>query len=274
MRKIKLLALDIDGTLIADMGLPIAQRDRDAIFRARAAGVFITMATGRILDVALRWIDALEIDIPVILCNGADIRDKEKSWFRDSIPLGETRAIMEAYHGSGQKRYLFSDNRIYCTKEDYHKPLFDKWQQGEEAVFPVVVSDTEEEMYASMYTDVDKVLVWAPDDAHAPALKQVAQEFAGEFNVVRGEERNVEFNKMGVSKGSGLRKLTELLGLSMDEVMAIGDGGNDTEMLRAAGVGVAMANAMSEAIEAADYVTSDVRDCGVAAAIDKFIFGK
>ena len=84
----------------------------------------------------------------------------------------------------------------------------------------------------------------------------------------------MEFNKLGVSKGSGLKKLAELLGVPMECVMAIGDGGNDAEMLRAAGVGVAMENAMEEARAAADYITADVRKCGVAQAIDRFVFGK
>lgn len=274
MQKIKLLALDIDGTLIADLGLPIAPRDMEAIRRAQAAGVHVTIATGRILETSLRWVDTLKIDIPAILCNGADIRDKEKSWYTERIPVGDTKAIMDAYRGTGLKRYLFSDNRIYCTKEDYYKPMFDKWQQGDEAKLTVVVKDTEEEMYASMDSDVDKALMWATDDAHAAELKRIAQGFEGKFNVVRGEEYNVEFNKLGVSKGSGLKKLAELLGLTMDEVMAIGDGGNDVEMLRQAGVGVAMENAMEEALCAADHITCHVRDCGVAAAINRFIFGE
>lgn len=274
MQKIKLLALDIDGTLIVDMGMNVAPRDMEAIERARGAGVFVTIATGRILETAKRWIHALGIDIPVIICNGADIRDEEKSWFRDSIPKEATRDIMSAYRGTGQKRYIFSDNKIYCTRDDYYQVLFDKWQQGEEAVFPVVIKDTEEEMYREMYADAEKVLVWSPVIELEPELREIARTFAGKYNVVRGEERNVEFNKLGVSKGSGLKKLAELLGVPMECVMAIGDGGNDAEMLRAAGVGVAMENAMEEARAAADYITADVRKCGVAQAIDRFVFGK
>lgn len=273
MQKIKLLVLDIDGTLIADLGMPIAQKDMEAIERAREAGVMVTIATGRILETAKRWIHKLNIDIPIIICNGADIRDTQKSWYKDSIPLEETKAVMEAYRGTNQKRYIFSDNKIYCTKEDYYQKLFDKWEQGEEGVFPVVIKETEEEMYAAMHTDAEKVLVWAPEDEFAPELKQIAQTFADRFTIVRGEERNVEFNKLGVSKGSGLKKLAEMLGIQAHEVMAIGDGGNDVEMLQTAGIGVAMANAMEEALEAADYVTGDVRDCGVAQAIDRFILG-
>ncbi|MEG0784817.1 MAG: Cof-type HAD-IIB family hydrolase [Christensenella sp.] len=274
MQKIKLITIDIDGTLIADMGMSVAKRDMDAIKRARAAGVYVTMATGRILETAIRWIDTLEIDIPVIICNGADIRDREKSWFKDSMSVEAVKPIMAAYRGTNQKRYIFSDNKIYCTKDDYYQKLFDKWQQGEEAVFPVVICDSEEEMYAAMTAEVEKVLVWAPSAEYEAQLRQTAQQFQGKFSIVRGEASNMEFNKLGVSKGSGLKKLAELLGIDMSETMAIGDGGNDVDMLRAAGVGVAMANSMQEALQAADYVTCDVRDCGVAQAINKFVFGE
>ena len=273
MQKIKLIALDIDGTLIAGFGEPISARDKDAIRRAQEAGVAVTLATGRILDTALKWLNQLHIDVPVIICNGADIRDRRKSWYQDSLTIPQARVIMNAYAGTGQKRYIFSDNVIYCTGEDYFQPLFDKWEQGEEKHFPVRTFAADDEMYAALPGHAEKVLVWAPSDEMAPALHEVAQTLADRYTVARGEARNVEFNKLGVSKGSGLARLAELMGFSVGEVMAIGDGGNDAEMLRTAGVGVAMANAMHEAKEAADYLTGDVRDGGVAQAIDRFVFG-
>lgn len=270
MQKIKLLALDLDGTLIPDLGVPIAQKDIEAVERARAAGVFVTIATGRIFKTVEQWVDTLGIDMPVILCNGADIRDATRSWFRDGIPAAQIRAVMDAYSGLGMKRYAFSDNQIYCTKEDYYKPLFDKWGKGEGSM-PVVVCDTEDALYDALHTDVDKMLVWTTNAEGVDELVRIAQTFSDRFSVVRGEERNVEFNRKGVSKGSGLRHLAKLLDIPMDAVMAIGDGGNDVEMLREAGLGVAMGNAMREAKDAADHITSHVRDCGVAAAIERFI---
>lgn len=271
MQKIKLLALDIDGTLIADQGAPIAPRDKEAIKRAQEAGVYVTIATGRIYGTARHWIHLLDIDGPVILCNGADIRDGGKTWFRDSLPKERAKEIMDAYRETGQKRYLFSDNKIYCTKDDYYKILFEKWEQGEEGHFPVEIYDTEGEMYDAMPEYAEKVLIWAPCDELTSQLNSIAQTFFGRYNVVRGEARNVEFNKLGVSKGSGLVRLAELLKIPIEQVMAIGDSGNDVEMLKSAGLGVAMGNAMEEAKSAADYITGDVIDCGVAQAIEKFI---
>ena len=274
MQEIKLLVLDIDGTLIADIGSSIAPVDLDAIRRAQAAGVKVTIATGRILGTAKKWIGILNIDGPIITCNGADIRDLEKSYFQDNIPLHDTREILAAHEGAGVKRYLFCDNHIYCTSQDAYQRLFDKWKQGNDGVLPVTVMQDEDELFREIPGDVQQVLVWAPDGKGRVAMQEIAERFAGCYDIVRSDADNIEFNKLGVHKGKAIRKLASFYGYTEQNAMAIGDGGNDVCMLEAAGIGVAMGNAMPEAMKAADYVTSDVRSGGVAKAIDKFIFGK
>ena len=103
-------------------------------------------------------------------------------------------------------------------------------------------------------------------------MQEIAGRFEGRYDIVRSDADNIEFNKLGVHKGKAIGKLAAFYGYTEDNAMAIGDGGNDVCMLEAAGIGVAMGNAMPEARKAADYVTSDVRSGGVAKAIDKFIF--
>ena len=85
---------------------------------------------------------------------------------------------------------------------------------------------------------------------------------------------NVELNILRANKGEALKQLTDYLGLSMEQVMAVGDGMNDLTMLRMAGVGVAMGNACPEAMAAADAVTADCDHDGVAQAIARFCFGE
>ena len=82
---------------------------------------------------------------------------------------------------------------------------------------------------------------------------------------------NMEINAPGVHKGRGLMALAEHLGLRADQVMACGDSGNDLEMIRAAGLGVAMANATAPVLEIANYVTLSNEEDGVAAAVERFV---
>ena len=82
---------------------------------------------------------------------------------------------------------------------------------------------------------------------------------------------NIEINAKGVNKGTGLVRLGRLLGIPREEIMACGDGDNDTAMLREAGFGVAMANAEEQVKRAADYITSGNEEEGAARAIEKFV---
>jgi P-type E1-E2 ATPase len=81
----------------------------------------------------------------------------------------------------------------------------------------------------------------------------------------------VEVNAVGADKGLGLLKFGEILGISRDEIMACGDGTNDSSMILAAGVGVAMGNAVDEVKAIADYITLTNDEDGVAKAIEKFV---
>ena len=84
---------------------------------------------------------------------------------------------------------------------------------------------------------------------------------------------NIEVNAAGVNKGTGLVNLGKILGIRREEIMACGDGDNDTIMLREVGFGVAMANAEEQVKEAADYITLSNEEDGVAEAIEKFVLG-
>lgn len=81
----------------------------------------------------------------------------------------------------------------------------------------------------------------------------------------------LELMPLGITKGSGLQALTELLHIPMANVMAFGDGENDIEMLQAAGIGIAMENAMEEVKAAADDITADNNNDGITAALRKYL---
>lgn len=102
----------------------------------------------------------------------------------------------------------------------------------------------------------------------------LAQILPGRLEMARSGEHFLEVTRAGVSKGAGAARLAEMLGVSREQVMAIGDQGNDLSMLRWAGLGVAMGHAPDYVKAAADVVTGDNGPGeGVASAIERFILG-
>jgi len=100
---------------------------------------------------------------------------------------------------------------------------------------------------------------------------QIPKELFEKYTVIRSLDFMIEFMNKNCNKATGLEKLAQRLGISREEIMAIGDADNDKEMLEYAGLGVAMGNAKDEIKQLADYVTKSNEDDGVAYVIDKFI---
>ena len=275
MQKIKLLALDIDGTLVKDAHSQTAPVDADAVRRAQQAGVKVTLATGRLFNLTRRWLTMFDIKEPVISINGADIRSAERTYYLDDIPIGDVKEALDCFRDIPVCKYISADNMIYHTKGDVYPLLKARWDFGYMGDCPVYMAENEEEVFEAVKgIPIQKVLIWAREEEDIPKMHEAAKPLMDKLSVVRGDHANIEINSRHTSKGSGLKRLAEIYGFDISETMAIGDSGNDVDIIRTAGVGVAMGNAMKEAIEASDYVTADVRDGGVAQAIDKFIFGQ
>ena len=117
------------------------------------------------------------------------------------------------------------------------------------------------------FKEKDGILLWE---------KEIRERLSKEFPdcaVVKGVPTNLEITDEQATKGNAILKLGELLGISREEIMVCGDSQNDMEMIKAAGLGVAMGNAMPEVKKAADYITLSNEEDGVAAAIEKFVIG-
>jgi Cof subfamily protein (haloacid dehalogenase superfamily) len=109
-----------------------------------------------------------------------------------------------------------------------------------------------------------------PDDAlREEVLKQIAG--ISDFEISNSSLTNLEINALGINKAKGIMTVCERLGISMDEVIAMGDSLNDMAMIEAAGCGIAMGNAQEAVKEAADWVTDTNVNNGVAKAISHWV---
>ncbi len=272
MKTVKLIALDMDGTLIPE-SQRVSFKDAQAVRRAQAAGIPVVIATGRLYPSTRAWLRVLDIHTPAICCNGADIREGAKSVYTSTIDPVQLREAYSAMSGYAAKKYVYCGDNIYCTREDFDEVLFHKWGEKEVAGGLVVYRDGMEEILGAAGTSAVKIVVRTPDEREHTKIEKTAGSMEY-FDVAKAEATHIEFTRRGTNKGAALKRIAEEMGVCMRDVLAVGDSMNDYEMLRAAGVGVAMGNAMREIKNIADAVTLPVWESGVAHAISRYAFGE
>jgi Cof subfamily protein (haloacid dehalogenase superfamily) len=271
MKTVKMIALDLDGTLISE-DQRISLKDRAAIRRAQASGIPVVIATGRLYPSTRMWLSSLDIHSPSVCCNGADIREGPKTVYSSTIdakPLADAYRSMDAF---GVKSYVYCENHIFCTPDDYDEILFGKWGKKEVAAGLVVYCDGIDEIIERIGGSAIKFVVRIPDKSRQAEIKKTTASL-DYFDVVMGEALHYEFTRKGTNKAEGLFKIANKMGIGMENVLAIGDSMNDFEMLRAAGTGIAMGNAMDGVKRIADEVTRPIWESGVAYAISRCVFG-
>lgn len=264
MLRYRLLALDIDNTL-TDQPSVVPQRNLEAVKRAQDAGVFVTVATGRGHLGSRSIIQALGIDGPVICYGGAIIVDAQTAapLFVSEIESELVREVMALAGARDIHAQLYQGDGIVCAQNDVYTRAYSDRLGIPVEIDPLVSEKT--------WHNVPKVL-WITDPARVPALiVEMEEHFAGRLKVSGSSPGFIEFNVLGVDKGSGLARLARMMDIPQAQVAAAGDNTLDVEMLRWAGLGAAVADAKPEIRAAADVVTPACADCGVAWLIDELI---
>lgn len=262
---IRLLALDLDGTLIGP-DLQIRPRVLDAIAQARARGVAATIVTGRMFAATKRFAEQLGITGPVACYQGAAIFEVVGGTVVRQTPVrsdvaAETLA-WAAEHGVHAQCY--ADDVLYLD----HINRFSKRYTDLAQVEPVVVPSLRE-AFADRPT-IKIVLVDDPDRS-AQHLKDLQALLGERAYLTRSHVDFVEILDAGVNKGKALGFVAERYGVPLEQTLAVGDAWNDLPLLEAAAIGVAMGSGPPELLAKADAVVGDVAHDGVAEAIEKFI---
>ncbi|MDT0149391.1 Cof-type HAD-IIB family hydrolase [Priestia aryabhattai] len=241
-KEFKLIALDMDGTLLNNQQ-EISEENRAAIAKAQEQGVHVVLSTGRSLLTCREYAQSLQLSSYLITVNGSEIWD-------ESGQLVE-RKLIEASHI--EKMWNLTQEH----KLNFWAVTTDKVWRDE---FPEDIASQE---WLKFGYDI-------PDDAlREEVLKQIAG--ISDFEISNSSLTNLEINALGINKAKGIMTVCERLGISMDEVIAMGDSLNDMAMIEAAGCGIAMGNAQEAVKEAADWVTDTNVNNGVAKAISHWV---
>ena len=274
----KLLALDMDGTLLDTHG-HIAQSSRDAIRAAQAAGVEVVLATGRDYN-GILWEELAGVTIDYVVTNNGSavyrVRDR-KCLYEHCLDNVQMVPVFRYLLEKGVYIDVFIDGRDYAPPETMS--LAEKLDLPDYVLRVLLANRTPlpylvEQLEAdALHLQKTTLNFWKePDGTYHNRSEVLAylKQVPG-IVLVDGGFANLEFTAEGVSKATGLQFLTKYLGLTLAQTMAIGDSENDAEMLRAAGLGVAMGNAYPQVKALADAVTDDNESDGVARAIQAYL---
>ncbi len=270
---IRLIATDMDGTLLNDDKIN-SEVNLQALRTCLERGIYVVPATGRTAMGVPKELRTLPGVRYVIAANGACVFDLEENRELCSCRLSPQLAVqvMELARAS-------EDDIMYDAYQDgagYTMPCFhnnlEKYTVSPEIAALVRrtrrVVDDNITYIKEQNRNVDKINMFFVDMEARMWMRDRLKSVPG-LSVTSSLPNNLEINALGADKGRALLFLIQYLGLKREETMAVGDGENDLSMIRAAGIGVAMANGLESVKNAASHITLNNNEGGVAAAINQ-----
>ena len=275
-RPIRLIAIDIDGTLL-NSRVELTPENREALRRAHEAGIEIVLGTGRRHDFALPIAASLGFDLWLFSSNGAVTRStRGESFHRDLLPKETAIRLAQALHKYRNYMVLTFDRpamgAIICENHEQLYGVIQRWME-KNAPFIEYVSPIEN----ALTEDPIQAMICGPVELMDRAQEELdAMEFRQDFTALRTQYDHrdlciVDILNAGCSKGHALERWARHRSFDRSEVMAIGDNYNDVEMLTFAGHPVIMGNACDELKRNGWTETLHHDEHGVAATIEQVL---
>lgn len=265
----KLLVLDVDGTLVNNKK-ELSPQTLTTLLKIQHTGVRLVLASGRSPHGLSHLVDKLEMKKwggYLLPYNGAQIIDTatHEVLFEKRIDPAMFPYLEKKAQKNGFAVFTYHQNQLITTHPENNHILEEAALNNMEVVAVDNLSE------AVDFSPCKCVLVSDDEDALVSLKELWRKRLAGVLNVYRSESFFLEVAPKFIDKGNTLGVLIEKLGITTEEVMAIGDGRRDFAMLQLAGLGVAMGNAQDSIKACADYITESNENDGVALAVQKFI---
>lgn len=284
---VKLIASDMDGTLLSP-NLSVSEYNKEAILEAQKQGIEFLVATGRDHTEARPPLEEVGLDCVLITGNGAQAIDKDgEILFTHSIEKAKVKQILSILDSHQLYYELMTTDGVYSSSQPKRLESFTnliashvphityKMAIAMASAHLTMLKVTFVEDYAEVieHEKIEILKIITFNEAGQKVLMPIADELRqlDELYITSSYPNNIEINHYQARKGFAVKEVAELKGISMAEVMAIGDNHNDMSMLEVAGVSFAMGNAEPEVKTTAKYLTDTNAENGVGKAIYRVI---
>ena len=272
---IKLIAIDLDGTLLNDHG-EILQNSIKAIKEAKNYGIKIVLCTGRPLVSVTPFLEQLQLtnfnDQYVITFNGSIIETTAGKVIKQQTFDFQTFVDFELW---AEKIALYTqlENQEALYTINQNIPI-DAAHESWKNKLPIHVTSLHDLIAMPQKPVMVKIMAVASKEKLDEIQHKIPNDLLDKLSPIRSEPMYLDFAAPNVDKGWALKKLTQYLHLNRQEVMAIGNADNDVPMVKYAGVGVAMEKSTPRLLQVADYITGSNNTTGIADIINKMILTK
>lgn len=264
MHEIKLIATDIDGTILKH-NFEFNQEVKDCIKILNNDGVKVVLVTGRMHSATQYIAEDLGLNTPIVSYQGGLVKFGDEILYERNLDVNIAREIIIWAKENDVHINLYMNDELFVEKDD---EVIRRYTGERSAGF--IVKSFEEidlcrinKILAIDFNDSEKVTAWE---------NYIAENYP-EVYVVKSTPYFCEISHPEAKKSSAVEFLTEYYGYKKEEIMTIGDQNNDIELLKAGGIKVAMGNATDELKMVADYVTDTVGNNGFVKAVQKFVKG-
>lgn len=275
MKRVRLIALDMDGTLLASDHHTLPQRNIDAIREANRRGIHVVISTGRMVEDASDFVRRYDLPCMIIAANGARACSGPmpggEMLYHCHLGQEDAHAALDILMPSGLAIHGFEDG-VVNTVDNGSGRKYHLVDRG-------LIEDRYGEAEIRKAADRGIMKIFAVGDGFAgdvydPRVETVREQIRQvlpHLQITSSAPGNIEITPPEAGKGTALAHIAQCLGLTRENVMAVGDAGNDLNMLEYAFHSVAMGNATKDVLACCRYMTASNDECGVAQIIERVI---
>ena len=264
--EIKLIACDLDGTLL-DSNRHVSERTKQAVQKAIASGKMFIIATGRMYVAAKPFAEQLGLDVPIVTYNGGLIRGSQsgKIFLEQPIKLETAQELLDYIKVTGNYANFYVGDTLYIKEHNAYSKRYGDMQGIHSCIKALG------EAFYNAPGRPYKILLMMEREELPVAMPKFQEHFAGKLDITSSHPQFLELMEPGVNKWQAIQKLASQYDIKPEEIMCLGDSGNDYEMVAHAGIGVAMGNATDKVKSVAKIVTDTNDNDGVAKILEQLV---